>query len=71
MCVLITDIFYRHKAVFPSGNKKTVLEIKNPDSLESTRIIKRTFSKYSSPLHKQKQEHRQKTDGISETSILV
>ena len=45
------NIFFRHRAVFPSCNKKTVLSVKNTSHRESSRIIYRTFSNYSRPLH--------------------
>ena len=48
------NVFFRQRAVFPSCNNKTVLEINNPARLGSTTIIYITFvfSEYSRPLHK-------------------
>ena len=45
------DVFFRYRAVFPSRNKKIVLEIKNPAPLGSTRIKYLTFIKYFRHLH--------------------
>ena len=46
------DIIFRHRAVCVYPATKTVLEVKNPATLDKTKIIYLTISKYSKPLQK-------------------
>ena len=67
------DVFFRHRAVFPSGNKRTVLEIINPAPLGLTKIMYPT-DRYILGLHiswcKQERGHRRRQNAYSGNANL-